>query len=188
MRKAGGMVVGFLGVAMLVTPGGGNHLDHRVLLGALAIQGGAVAWQYGTLRGKHHLGGVAPLMSSALQMLIGGSLIFVTGLATGEVSRFVINPRTFSALLYLTLFGSVLAYTSYVYALKHMKTTTMSLYAYVNPLIAVLVGWLVLREQLTWVSVAAMCVILSGVALVQTGRKRPRSYTIAGGVATKKAA
>jgi drug/metabolite transporter (DMT)-like permease len=69
-----------------------------------------------------------------------------------------------------------------------MKTTTMSLYAYVNPVIAVIVGWLVLREKLTWVSITAMCVILAGVALVQTARKRPRLFTIAGGVATNKAA
>lgn len=190
LRKAGGMIVGFLGVAMLVTPGGANgSFDRHVLLGALAIQLGAVAWQYGTLRGKHHLGGVAPLMSSALQMLVGGSVIGVIGLASGEVQRFALTPRTFAALAYLTFFGSVLAYTSYVYALKHMKTTTMSLYAYVNPLIAVLVGWLILSEKLNWLSITAMCVILSGVALVQTGSgRRQRHFTMAGGVATKKAA
>jgi drug/metabolite transporter (DMT)-like permease len=190
LRKAAGMIVGFVGVAILVTPGGTNGtFDRHVLLGALAIQGGALAWQYGTLRGKHHLGGVAPLMSSAVQMLVGGALIGLFGLASGEVKRFVVTPRTFTALVYLTLFGSVLAYTSYVYALKHMKTTTMSLYAYVNPVIAVLVGWLILSEKLTWMSITAMCVILAGVALVQmASRKGLPQVTIAGGVATKKAA
>jgi drug/metabolite transporter (DMT)-like permease len=190
LRKGAGMIVGFLGVAMLVTPGGANGTFNRhVLLGALAIQFGALAWQYGTLRGKHTLGGMAPLMSSALQMLVGGAVIGVIGLAIGEQHRFAVNPRTFAALAYLTFFGSVLAYTSYVYALKHMKTTTMSLYAYVNPVIAVLVGWMILSEKLNWLSITAMCVILSGVALVQTAsRTRSRHFTIAGGVATKKAA
>jgi drug/metabolite transporter (DMT)-like permease len=190
LRKGAGMIVGFLGVALLVTPGGANGaFDRHVLLGALAIQFGALAWQYGTLRGKHTLGGIAPLMSSALQMLVGGAVITVIGLATGEMQRFVVTPRTFTALAYLIIFGSVFGYTSYVYALKHMKTTTMSLYAYVNPVIAVLVGWMILHEKLTWVSVVAMCVILSGVALVQTAsRTRQRHFTIAGGVATKKAA
>lgn len=188
-RKMIGMIVGFLGVAMLVAPSRANGtFDRHVLLGALAIQFGAVAWQYGTLRGKHHTGSIAPLMSSGLQMLIGGVLMGIIGLASGEVKRFVLTPRTLGALIYLTLFGSVLAYTSYVYALKHMKTTTMSLYAYVNPVIAVIVGWLVLSEKLTWLSITAMCVILSGVALVQTARKRPQHFTMAGGVATKKAA
>src|SRR5260221_7895850 len=189
LRKGVGMIVGFLGVAMLVTPGGANgSFDRHVLLGAVAIQFGALAWQYGTLRGKHTLGGIAPLMSSALQMLVGGAVMTVIGLATGELKRFAVTPRTLTALAYLTIFGSVLAYTSYVYALKHMKTTTMSLYAYVNPVIAVIVGWLVLREKLTWVSITAMFVILSGVALVQTARQRPRHFTMAGGVATKKTA
>lgn len=190
LQKFGGMIVGFLGVAMLVTPGGANgSFDRHVLLGALAIQFGALAWQYGTLRGKHTLGGIAPLMSSALQMLVGGAVIGIFGLAVGEQHRFAVTPRTLGALVYLTIFGSVLAYTSYVYALKHMKTTTMSLYAYVNPVIAVLVGWMILSEKLNWLSIAAMCVILSGVALVQTAaRTRQRHFTIAGGVATKKAA
>ena len=110
------------------------------------------------------------------------------GLAGGEASRFVLTPRTFAALAYLTLFGSVLAYTSYVYALKHMKTTTMSLYAYVNPIIAVFAGWLILSESLTWVSITAMAVILGGVALVQTSQRRPKTFTIAGGVATPRRA
>jgi drug/metabolite transporter (DMT)-like permease len=190
MRKLSGMIVGFLGVALLVTPGvTGGHVDGRIIAGAIAIQLGALAWQYGTLRGKHTLGAVAPLMSSALQMLAGGVTISIIGFAAGETSRFVLTPKTFGALAYLTFFGSVLAYTSYVYALKHMKTTTMSLYAYVNPIIAVLGGWLILGEQLTWVSITAMCVILAGVALVQTARtRRPRAMTIAGGVATPRKA
>lgn len=190
LRKTAGMIVGFVGVAMLAAPGStSGKLDPHFVAGALAIQAGALAWQYGTLRGKHHLGGIAPLMSSALQMLVGGAIILVAGLATGEVSRFSLTPRTLAALAYLTLFGSVLAYTSYVYALKHMKTTTMSMYAYVNPVIAVIVGWLILSERLTWVSITAMCVILGGVALVQSARgRKARHFTMAGGVATKKAA
>ena len=71
------------------------------------------------------------------------------------------------ALIYLTLFGSVLAYTSYVYALRHMRTTHLALYAYINPVVAVILGSLILGEQMTWTSVLAMCVILAGVALVQ---------------------
>jgi drug/metabolite transporter (DMT)-like permease len=187
-QKTIGMVVGFLGVAMLVTPGGNGRLERHLLLGAIAIQLGCLGWQYGTLRGKHRLGSVPPLMSSALQMLIGGGTMVLIGLAAGEASRFVLTPRTFGALAYLTLFGSVLAYTSYVYALKHMKTTTMSLYAYVNPIIAVFAGWLILSESLTWISITAMAVILGGVALVQTAQRRPKTFTIAGGVATPRKA
>jgi len=170
MRRGAGMLIGFIGVALLVTPGAGGTHDIHFLLGALAIQAGCVGWQLGTVRGKYMLASVPPLMSSALQMLSGGLALTVIGIAIGELPRFVVTPRTFTALAYLTLFGSVLTYTAYVVALKSLRTTTMSLYAYVNPVVAVILGRIILGERLTWVSIVAMCVILAGVALVQTGR------------------
>ena len=171
-RRAIGMLIGFLGVAMLVTPrGAGGTFNTHFVLGALAIQAGCVGWQTGTVRAKYALAKVPPLMSSALQMLTGGLFVLIAGVALGELPRFHVTPRTFGALVYLTLFGSVLTYTAYVYALKSLRTTTMSLYAYINPVVAVILGWLILREQLTWVSVLAMGIILGGVALVQTARK-----------------
>ena len=170
-RRLTGMLIGFVGVALLVTPrGAGGSLDIHFVLGALAIQAGCIAWQSGTVHAKHALASVPPLMSSALQMLFGGIFVLITGVATGELPRFHVTPRTFAALAYLTLFGSVLTYTAYVYALKALRTTTMSLYAYINPVVAVILGWLILHERLTWVSVVAMSVILGGVAMVQSAR------------------
>jgi len=96
----------------------------------------------------------------------------------GEIPHFHATPRTLAALAYLSLFGSVLAYTSYVYAARHLRSTNMSLYAYVNPVVAVILGWFVLHEQLTWVSITAMIVILGGVAMVQSGRGPKRNVTI----------
>lgn len=171
LRRALGMLIGFIGVALLVTPrGAGKAFDSHFVIGALVIQAGCIAWQYGTLRGKYALASMPPLMSSALQMLAGGIVVTLAGLGIGELPNFHSTPRTFAALAYLSLFGSVLAYTSYVYAARHLRMTSMSLYAYVNPVVAVILGWLVLHEQLTWVSIAAMIVILGGVALVQSGR------------------
>jgi drug/metabolite transporter (DMT)-like permease len=174
VRRSLGMLVGFLGVALLVTPGGaGRHFDIHFVIGALVIQAGNFGWQLGSVRGKYHLGGVPLLVSASLQMLFGGLILTVIGFATGEGPRFAVTPRTLAALAYLTVFGSILAYSSYVYALAHLRTTNMSLYAYVNPVVAVVLGWLILKEQLTWVSITAMCVILAGVALVQTaGRSK----------------
>ena len=178
-RAAAGMLVGFAGVAMLVTPrGAGSAFDRRFVIGALVIQLGSIAWQYGTIRGKYALVSVPPLMSSALQMLAGGFVVAVAGVGLGEIPHFHATPRTFAALAYLSLFGSVLAYTSYVYAARHLRSTNMSLYAYVNPIVAVILGWLVLHEQLTWVSITAMVVILGGVAMVQSGRGPKRNVTI----------
>lgn len=189
LRRGIGMLIGFAGVALLVTPGGaGAAFDSRFVIGALAIQLGCIAWQYGTIRGKYSLMSIPPLMSSALQMLSGGLVTLLVGLAIGELPRFHSTPRTFAALAYLALFGSVLAYTAYVYVARHLRTTTLSLYAYVNPVVAVILGWLVLHEQLTWVSITAMVIILGGVAMVQSGRGRPQKVTISRDAAVEKAA
>lgn len=189
LRRGLGMLIGFLGVAMLVTPrGAGNAFDSRFVIGALAIQLGCIAWQYGTVRVKYTLGSVPPLMSSSLQMLSGGIVVTLAGVGLGELPRFHATPRTLAALAYLALFGSVLAYTCYVYAARHLRTTNMSLYAYVNPVVAVILGWLVLHEQLTWVSITAMVVILAGVALVQSGRRRTKNVAELLDATTRKAA
>jgi drug/metabolite transporter (DMT)-like permease len=189
LRRGIGMLIGFVGVALLVTPGGaGAAFDSRFVLGALAIQLGCIAWQYGTVRGKYSLVSVPPLMSSALQMLAGGFAAMLVGFALGELPRFHSTPRTFAALAYLSLFGSVLAYTAYVYAARHLRTTTLSLYAYVNPVVAVILGWLILHEQLTWVSITAMIIILGGVAMVQSGRGRAQKVTVSRDAAVEKAA
>ncbi|MGA8810656.1 MAG: EamA family transporter [Thermoanaerobaculia bacterium] len=188
-RAAVGLLIGFAGVAILVTPrGAGDAFDRHFVIGAIAIQLGSIAWQYGTIRGKYALASMAPLMSSALQMLAGGLVVSVAGVALGEVPHFHATPRTFTALAYLSVFGSVLAYTSYVYAARHLRSTNMSLYAYVNPVVAVILGWLVLHEQLTSISIVAMVVILGGVALVQSGRGANRRVTISREAPRQKAA
>lgn len=172
VRRGLGMLIGFAGVAMLVTPGGaGGAFDRRFIIGALVIQFGCLGWQYGTQRGKYNLGHVPTVISSAIQMLAGGAIVAVVGVAVGELPRFHVTTRTFAALAYLALFGSVLAYTAYNVALKSLRQTTMSLYAYVNPVVAVILGWLILRERLTWVSMLAMAVILAGMAMLQISRR-----------------
>ncbi len=181
LRGAIGMLVGFVGVAMLVTPdGAGGTIASGFIAGAIAIQIGSIAWQLGSLRGKYHTAKVPLMTSASLQMLLGGVIVGVVAIAIGEPARFSVNPRTLGALIYLTVFGSIVAYSAYVYALAHMSTTRMSLYAYINPVVAVILGRLVLNESLTWVSVLAMCVILAGVALVQMPRFRGVSANVAG--------
>ena len=189
LRRGIGMLIGFIGVALLVTPhGAGKAFDAHFVIGALVIQAGCIAWQYGTVRGKYALESMPPLMSSALQMLSGGLVVSIAGFCLGELPRFHATPKTFAALAYLAVFGSVLAYTSYVYAARHLRTTTLSLYAYVNPLVAVVLGWLLLHEELTWVSITAIVVILAGVALVQSSRGAPKRATLMNVPLPKKAA
>lgn len=177
IRGVIGTLIGFGGVALLVTPkGSGGAWSTAFLVGALVIQVGSLGWQLGSFQSKYHLKHVPLLASAALQMLFGGVIVTVVGFAIGEWPQFVLTPRTFAALAYLTLVGSVIAYSAYVYALAHMRTTHTSLYAYVNPVVAVFLGWLILHEPLTWLSIAAMVVILAGVALVQSSswKRAPR--------------
>jgi drug/metabolite transporter (DMT)-like permease len=179
-RGALGMFIGFVGVALLVTPkGAGGSYDMHFVLGALAIQFGSMAWQLGSVRGKYYLKDVPLLASASLQMLFGGIMVGIVGLLIGEPARLSFTPRTFFALAYLTIFGSIIAYSAYVYALAHMRTTQSSLYAYVNPVVAVILGWLILGEQLNWLSIVAMVIILGGVALVQTAGMRRRNLAVA---------
>lgn len=188
LRSGAGMLIGFAGVAILVTPGGaGGSWSTGFVLGAIAIQVGSIGWQVGSLHGKYNLRHVPLLASSALQMLSGGIIVGTAGLLSGETARFSLNARTFAALAYLTIFGSIVAYSAYVYALAHMRTTHASLYAYVNPVVAMVLGWAILDEALTWVSVLAMLVILAGVALVQTAGWK-KDGTLLGDATVRKAA
>jgi drug/metabolite transporter (DMT)-like permease len=91
-------------------------------------------------------------------------------------------------MIYLTIFGSILAYSAYVFALAHLRTSITSLYAYVNPVVAVFLGWLILAEPLTTMSVIAMVVILAGVALVQTAGWKMNRASVAAAETVKKAA
>lgn len=168
LRSGIGMALGFFGVALLVSPGVSGAWSVGFLLGALAIQVGGICWQLGAVHGKYNVAHVPVMMSAALQMLFGGVIVSVVSVALGEPARFSLTPRTFAALAYLTLFGSVVAYSAYVFVLAHMRTIHSSLYAYVNPVVAVFLGWLILSEPLTLLSIMAMVVILAGVALVQS--------------------
>lgn len=186
-RKVLGMLVGFSGVAILVAPElRVSSVNLHLLIGVIALQVGSIAWNYGSIRAKYHVSrNVQPFTSAALQMLLGGLVVSTFGLARGEASAFHFNARTLTAYLYLVVFGSVVAYGAYVYALSKLKTSTTSLYAYINPLVAVVLGWLILDEKIGWNVLVAMLVIFSGVALVQTAPPRSRKIVEAGTAVAK---
>jgi drug/metabolite transporter (DMT)-like permease len=183
-----GMAVGFVGVALLVSPGISGTWSVGFLLGALAIQIGGLCWQLGSAHGKYNLAHVPLMASAALQMLFGGIIVTVAGFGIGEASRFALTPRTFAAMVYLTIFGSIIAYSAYVFALANLRTSVTSLYAYVNPVVAVFLGWLILSEPLTTKSILSMIVILAGVALVQTSGWKKKRTSVATAETVRKAA
>lgn len=165
-----GMLVGFGGLAMLVGP---SLFDAAAggafLLGALALQVACFSWSAGSVYAKHRPVGVHPLMGAAVQMLVAGAALTLVGSVGGEWGRIGFSARSLGALAYLVVFGSIVAYGSFTYAMQKLPLSVVSTYAYINPVIAVLLGWLLLSEPLGWRVWLATAVILGGVALVKAG-------------------
>jgi len=188
---AAGLIAGFAGIVLLVWPelrrGGGNAL--MFAWGIVALQVACAGWAAGSTYSKRHAvrSGIAAV--TALQMLFGGLLMLVVGVALGETRDVAFSTRSAAALAYLTLAGSVGAFLAYGYALRHLPISTVSLYAYVNPVIAVVLGALVLGEPLGGRIVVATALVLSGSAIVRmsatpgTERRRDTGATLRGRLA-----
>jgi drug/metabolite transporter (DMT)-like permease len=113
------------------------------------------------------------LAAAALEMPFGGFFLLIAGVLEREWAMLTFNPRTSAALLYLIFVGAIGGFSAYVYALKHLPVSVVSLYAYVNPIIAVILGVLLLREQFTWLMAAAGGIVLAGMAAVRQERADP---------------
>lgn len=163
-RRWTGLALGLAGVVILARPGDGSTFS-ATGLGAVLLA--TVLWAYGTLHGKRHLRGKGLLGQVAVQMLTGGMLALALAPFAGG---FLHAPLTLKAALaagYLTVFGSVVAFSAFAYLAKVWSPTRMSTYAYLNPLVAVLLGCCFLREPFGPRLVLGMAVILLSVALVQ---------------------
>lgn len=172
LRGLLGMAVGFGGLALLVGPQlFGTELNGKYVLGVVIIQVGCFFWQAGSAYAKLRPVGVSPLMASAIQMLWAGVVLTLVGTLVGEWSGMSFSARSAGALLYLVVFGSIVAYSAYMYAIQKLPLPLVSTYSYVNPLVALVLGWLILSEPLGWREVGAALVILFGVALVKTSPK-----------------
>jgi drug/metabolite transporter (DMT)-like permease len=123
---------------------------------------------------KRHPTEVSPYMGAAVQMIVGGAAVAILGSALGEWPAWHLSPKGLGAIAYLVVFGSILGYSAYTYALRHASATIVGTYAYVNPVIAVLLGWLLLREPITGRTVVAMTLILGAVVWIQFSHKLRR--------------
>ena len=172
-REWAGLLVGFAGILLLVWPeiGGGGGMNF--LWGVISIQIACAGWAVGSAYARRDVHAGDVLGAAALQMIFGGLAMLVLGTALGEWPRLAFNPRTTWAMAYLTLFGSIVAFAAYSYALRHLDVAVVSLYTYINPIIAVALGAAVLGEQVTMRMVVAAAVIVGGVVLVGPTRKKP---------------
>ncbi|MEV4350836.1 EamA family transporter [Actinoplanes sp. NPDC049596] len=156
-----GLAAGFAGVTMLARPHGGG--DAVAIVVALA---GALCWGLGTVYAGHAPRPRSALMGSAAQMLCAGAILTVVSGATGEWSRIEVTGRAALAIGYLIVFGSLVAFTAYTWLLEHVEPRIAGTYAFVNPVVAVFLGWWVLGEPLTVRTLLATAVIAAGVALI----------------------
>lgn len=166
---AAGLAVGFAGIVVLVFPEisiGGSE-GRAVFWGVMALQVACLGWAIGTSYTKRHASSADALTASAVQMLFSGTMLLGLASVSGEWAALHFTARSLSAMIYLTLAGSTLAYTAYVYAVSHLPISTVSLYAYVNPLIAVVLGSLLLGEPFSIRIVVAAALVLAGIAVVR---------------------
>jgi drug/metabolite transporter (DMT)-like permease len=163
----GGVLLGLVGVAILVVPGGLNGTIDP--LGALMLFGATLSWALGTFLSPRLSTPRNALVSTTYQMLAGGAALIVVAVASGELAG--IDPATFStqsliAFAYLVVFGSLIAYSAYTWLLQNASVSLVATYAFVNPVVAVLLGALILAEQITPTIVIGAAVIVVAVAFI----------------------
>lgn len=168
-----GVVAGFSGVAILIVPRGMSGSVE--LVGMLMVVLAGLSWAIGSYFSKRLELPHDPLASTGVQMLVGGLGLLAVGLAAGELGlaqfeRF--SSQSVMALIYLVLFGSVIAYTAYTWALQHAPVSRVATYAYVNPVVAIILGWTLLNEEISLTMIVGAAVIVISVALVMRTESR----------------
>jgi drug/metabolite transporter (DMT)-like permease len=168
-----GMVIGFAGVGLIFKDDVSEITNTRYVLGAAATFVATSSWAAGSVFNKKRISLVNPVFNAGLQLLFGGIfLLAASPLVDNYTGMNLWHPDVIWSLLYLIVFGSVAAYTAYMFALKELPVGIVTLYAYVNPLVAVLLGYLVLSEPLTWITALAFISIVGGVYIVNYGYRK----------------
>jgi len=174
-----GLALGFVGLVLLIGGGiGGVPLDPWRCTGLILC---CVSWAAGSLFSRYARDPAEPMTAATLQMLLGGALMLLIGFARGELADFhfsSLTSRSVFAWAYLVVAGSLIAFPAYVYLLKHSTPARVSTYSYVNPVVAVFLGWLILGEPVSGRTFVAALVIVAAVAIITTQRgKASRTKT-----------
>jgi drug/metabolite transporter (DMT)-like permease len=170
LRAAAAIILGVIGVAVLARPSPAGTVT-----GVLVILAASASWGAGSILSRRLVLPARPLVGSGMEMLAGGGVLLVLSVVSGEWSTFRLNQvswASFAALLYLIGPGSLLALSCYVIALKSLPTSTVATYAFVNPLVAVVLGAWLLDEHLTLITLAGAAILIVSVALAITARPR----------------
>ncbi|QOY89111.1 drug/metabolite exporter YedA [Paludibaculum fermentans] len=173
-RDFAGIFLGFAGVAVLVWPSNvsGPGAD---LIGAALVLSAALGWAVGSIYGIDAPTAPAPILANGMTMLCGGTLLFLSGVFRGELPQ--VQPEKFSVVSmaawgYLVVFGSILAFSAYTYLLTATTPAKASTYAFVNPVVAVMLGWAIAGEPLSVRAFCAMAAIVAAVVILTAGHRK----------------
>jgi drug/metabolite transporter (DMT)-like permease len=164
-----GVAMGLSGIVMIFSEHLNEFSSWAYVLGIVSTFGAVISWAGGSIWIKKHNADSNPFLNAGLQMLFGGLFMFPASLLFDDLSNVSWSPEAGWSLLYLIIFGSIIAYACYSYALRKLPMTIVSMYAYVNPLVAVLLGWLVLDEKLTVKMGIAILITVAGIYIVNRG-------------------
>ncbi|MGB9975995.1 drug/metabolite exporter YedA [Thermovenabulum sp.] len=171
-----GIILGFAGILILVTNSSGTPDKNNINpLGVALLLFASFSWSLGSLSSRTVDQPRSPLLFTAMQMIVGGILLFLASILKGEWAHFNIfdlSFRSFLSLLYLIIFGSIVAYNAYIWLLKNADSALVSTYAFVNPIVAVFIGWLIAGEQLTVNTLIATIIIILSVIIITIFRNR----------------
>jgi drug/metabolite transporter (DMT)-like permease len=169
----GGMAIGLVGASFLFTPDVGAHgIDRNVLDGFLIMQVGLAGWSFGSIYQRRQAGKAHPMIAGAVQQLAAGLALAPFALVIHEHPVHW-SVRGVGAMLYLVCFGSIVGYSAYAYAMDRLPVAIVSVYTYVNAVVAVALGWLFYREPFGRREALAMAIIFAGVAIVKRYSRHP---------------
>jgi drug/metabolite transporter (DMT)-like permease len=167
-----GVLLGFGGLMLIFGDGLNDFTNSDYTMGIIVIFLATISWAGGTIYLRTFKKNGTPLLDAALQMFFGGFFLLLASNFTEDASTAQWHGESIFALFYLTILGSVVAYGAYSYVLTKLPTPVVSLYAYINPVVAVILGWLILDEKLNAAILTGCVVIVAGVYIVNTGYRR----------------
>jgi drug/metabolite transporter (DMT)-like permease len=168
-RQVLGLLLGFGGIVLLTSSSmNGSAPTRQIVLGVIMTQLSCLGWAVGSAYSKRHKRDENLFAATAVQIMFGGAILMVVATLTGEWAHVAPTPRSLMAVLYLVVVGTFVGYVCYVYALKHLPVSIVSLYAYVNPVIAVILGSLLLKERFTPRMAVAIAIIFVAMLIVRS--------------------
>jgi drug/metabolite transporter (DMT)-like permease len=175
-----GLLLGFGGVALLVGPAALTDARDLDVFASLVLLGASLSWAAGSVYSRVLPRPKSAPLGSGMQMLAGGIALLLVGVSSGEIGRLNVGAVTAQSALslgYLIIFGSLIGFTAYAWLLRVSTPAAVATYAYVNPIVAMFLGWLVAGEQFGIRMIVAAAIILSGVALINRASRKPASAT-----------